>query len=126
MKLIIFGSFFFLIFLWIPQHRCYNFRSTSSKTLPTNLQNGPIASKHSPYADPMNSYPNYRFSQSRIQETENSGISNQNEVSLEDKEQGGGGGGDEKPVFTLNIHAPQESTEDIIGFYHIIIKVMNF
>ena len=62
----------------------------------------------------MNSYPDYRFSQSRIQETENSGISNQNEVSLENEEQEKGG--DDKPVFTLNIHAPQESTEDIIGF----------
>ena len=117
MKLIIYASFFFHIFLWIPQNHCYSFRGTSSKTPPINLQNGPIASKRSSYADPMNSYPNYRFSQSRIQETENSGISNKNEVSLENKEQGGG---DDKPVFTLNIHAPQESTEDIIGFIVII------
>ena len=74
----------------------------------------------------MNSYPDYRFSQSRIQETENLGTFSKNEAFIENKEtdeQGGGGGGGDKPVFTLNIHAPQESTEDIIGF---LINILIF
>ena len=88
------------------------------KKLIKKLQNGPISS---PFLNPnqFNSYPDYRFSQTNIQET--SEISEKNQLESENSaaEQVGA----EKPIFTLNIHAPQESTEDIIGNFliHIII-----
>jgi hypothetical protein len=111
MKFILFLGFFFLALL--SDHYIFAYDHLRTSNLNKNMQNGPIASSKRPnYQDPMNLYPDYRFSQSKIQETETVATSNQ--ATIENGETAGGG--DDKPVFTLNIHAPQESTDDIIGF----------
>lgn len=76
------------------------FKGNSNSLSKKNMINGPISIKHN--SNPINFYPDYRFSQTAIKETVN------DKSLVED-------GGD-KPVFTLNIHAPQESTEDILGY----------
>lgn len=84
-----------------------------------SIDNGPIQ-KQSQYSYesspeeiyPFNIYPNYRFTQTKLNEREN--LNSNNKIQAENSETSKAG--DEKPIFTLNIHAPQESTDDIIGF----------
>lgn len=92
-----------------------NIRKKSIKS----LDNGPIQ-KNSQFSYesspeeiyPFNIYPNYRFSQTKLNERENLNVYNQIQSESSETSQAG----DDKPIFTLNIHAPQETTDDIIGF----------
>ena len=113
MKFILFFRLF-LFFLVFNQAASLINPTNSKPKLSKNLQNGPIYSPSSTHnSNPLSLYPDYRFSQTKLQET--NFLNEKNKIAIESvmsNEQAGGG---DKPVFTLNIHAPQESTEDIIG-----------